>query len=109
MKPSFKYDIVEDGTGCVISSDGIRRYFVDGKLHRENGPSIIKPNGDAYWHKHNLLHREDGPAIEFADGESVWYLNGEVLNPFVTIDDFEMNEKYPALVAAMIIHSVHNN
>src|SRR3972149_9837764 len=39
---------------CVTSQDGIKSWYLNGKLHRE-----------------------DGPAIEWPDGSKVWYLNGK--------------------------------
>ena len=32
-------------------------------------------NGDKQWYLNDKLHREDGPAIEFANGYKSWYLN----------------------------------
>ena len=29
-----------------------------------------------YWYLNDKLHRENGPAVEYADGTKVWYLNG---------------------------------
>jgi len=33
-------------------------------------------NGDKYWFLNGILHREDGPAIEWASGGKYWCLNG---------------------------------
>ncbi len=44
-------------------------------------------DGDKSWYLNDKLHREDGPAVEFANGDKYWYLNGkevteeEVMNP----------------------------
>lgn len=35
--------------------------------------------GTLKWYLNGKLHREDGPAIEHADGGKEWYLNGEML------------------------------
>jgi hypothetical protein len=32
-----------------------------------------------YWYLNGELHREDGPAIERANGTKAWYLNGKQL------------------------------
>ena len=37
----------------------------------------VYPNGDKSWYLNGKLHREDGPAIEYADGNKFWFLNGE--------------------------------
>jgi hypothetical protein len=34
-------------------------------------------NGFKEWYLNNKLHREDGPAIESANGYKSWYLNGD--------------------------------
>jgi hypothetical protein len=38
---------------------------------------IVAPSGNKRWYLNDKLHREDGPAIEYADGDKSWYLNGE--------------------------------
>jgi len=37
----------------------------------------VYPNGNKSWYLNGKLHREDGPAIEYADGNKFWFLNGE--------------------------------
>ena len=39
----------------------------------------VYENGDKQWFLNDKLHREDGPAIELANGYKAWYLNGEEL------------------------------
>ena len=39
----------------------------------------VYDNGDKHWFLNGKLHREDGPAIERADGSKSWYLNDEEL------------------------------
>ena len=36
-------------------------------------------NGSKYWYLNGKLHRKDGPAIEWANGYRVWCLNGEYI------------------------------
>ncbi len=33
-------------------------------------------NGDKLWFLNGKLHREDGPAVELANGDKSWYLDG---------------------------------
>jgi len=61
-----------------IDPDGIKRWFLNGKLHREDGPAVEWPNGEKFWFLNGNLHREDGPAIEYADGRKEWFLNGNL-------------------------------
>jgi hypothetical protein len=51
-------------------------WYLDGKLHNEDGPAVRKPNGDLEWWIHGELHREEGPALEYRNGDKEWYLNG---------------------------------
>ena len=34
-------------------------------------------DGTKYWYLNGNLHREDGPAIERSNGTKEWWLNGE--------------------------------
>jgi antitoxin component YwqK of YwqJK toxin-antitoxin module len=62
-----------------VSKNGAQEWYLDGKLHREDGPAIILTTGTKEWYKNGELHREDGPAIEYSDGTKKWYLNDEQL------------------------------
>ena len=55
---------------------GNKYWYLNGKLHREDGPAIELTNGNKYWYLNNELHREDGPACEHVNGTKFWYLNG---------------------------------
>ena len=48
----------------------------EGKLHRENGPAIVRIDGSKEWYHNHLRHRIDGPAIEWENGDEEWFLNG---------------------------------
>ncbi len=84
---------------CEIDGDGNKRWYIDGKYHRENGPAmefisgykawifdgkyhredgpaVLYANGDKCWYFNDKLHREDGPAIEHSNGTKEWYLKG---------------------------------
>jgi hypothetical protein len=44
-------------------------------------PEMIEyADGSKYWFLNGALHREDGPAIEYADGSKAWFLNGKQLD-----------------------------
>ena len=49
-------------------------YYVNGKLHREDGPAIEYINGTKFWIVNDKYHRLDGPAIEWRDGEISYYI-----------------------------------
>ncbi len=60
-----------------VDSDGSKRWYLNGKLHREDGPAVEWPNGEKHWYLNGKLHREGGPAVECANGTKAWYLNGK--------------------------------
>jgi hypothetical protein len=66
---------------CVVHPNGSRRWYLNDKLHREDGPAIEYSNGDKHWFLNDKLHREEGPAIEYLDGDKDWFLNGELYSP----------------------------
>jgi hypothetical protein len=67
----------EDGP-AVEWANGTKRWYLKGKLHREDGPAIEYACGSKSWYLNGKLHREDGPAIEETDGTKYWYLNGNL-------------------------------
>ena len=60
-----------------VYNNGDRCWFLNGKLHREDGPAVELANGEKFWYMNDKLHREDGPAIEKSNGIIYWYLNGK--------------------------------
>jgi hypothetical protein len=66
----------EDGPATEWAS-GNKAWYLNGKLHREDGPAIEDANGYKAWFLNGNLHREDGPAIEWVDGDKEWWLNGK--------------------------------
>jgi antitoxin component YwqK of YwqJK toxin-antitoxin module len=83
-KHEVKFDkIPKDFTGIVECRTGRKGYYLNGKLHREDGPAFTEASGTKYWLANGKLHREDGPAIEYADDSKYhlcksWYLNGKI-------------------------------
>lgn len=70
------------------SSMKCKSYSLLGKLHRTNGPAVIKINNDNnnnnndryktyYWYQSGRLHRLSGPAVIYPNGQSSYYINGE--------------------------------
>ena len=59
-----------------VHDNGAKDWYLNGKLHREDGPAIERASGSKDWWLNGKLHREDGPAIEWANGTKAWYLNG---------------------------------
>ena len=69
----------EDGP-AVEWANGNKYWYVNGKRHREDGPACEYVNGDKFWYVNGKLHRENGPACEYADGSKFWYVNGVQLS-----------------------------
>lgn len=61
----------------TVNDDGVKLWWVNGKLHREDGLAVEYEHGRKDWYLNGKLHREDGPAIEFANGTKYWFLHGE--------------------------------
>ncbi len=66
----------EDGP-AVEFVNGNKMWFINGNKHREDGPAIDDVDGTKYWYINDIPHREDGPAVEHVDGEKSWYYNGK--------------------------------
>ena len=56
--------------------DGSKNWFLDSKLHREDGPAAEFADGTKVWYFEGKRHREDGPAVERPSGTKEWYLEG---------------------------------
>lgn len=63
-------------TGVREYPDGRREWFLNGQLHRDDGPARESPDGSKSWYNHGKLHREDGPAKIWFDGSKLWFRNG---------------------------------
>lgn len=38
------------------------KWYLNGELHREDGPAVTTVEGDCWYMRNGLIHREDGPA-----------------------------------------------
>ena len=73
----------------LVYDSGSKEWYLNGKLHREDGPAVEWSDGDKEWWLNGKRHREDGPAIEWSNGYKEWYLNGKEL----TEDEWERKTK----------------
>ena len=53
------------------------KWYLNEKLHREDGPAVELTNGNKVWYLNGQWHREDGPAVELTNGNKWWYFNGQ--------------------------------
>ena len=51
-------------------------YFVNGVIHREDGPALKHINGTKEWFINGKRHSLDGPAIEWHTGNVEYYIEG---------------------------------
>ena len=63
-------------------SDGSKVWWLNGKLHRTDGPAVEYSNGTKQWYLNGELHRTDGPAIEYPNSTKAWCLNGNEVTWF---------------------------
>ena len=66
---------------CEVYANGAKRWYLNDKLHREDGPAIEAANGSKSWYLNGKYHREDGPAVDYASGYKSWWLNGKPYTP----------------------------
>jgi hypothetical protein len=81
-----------------VDDNGSRCWYLNGEIHRENGPAVESYDGSRYWCLNGKQHREDGPAIEYSDGRRWWYLN----DVEYTEEDFNKKTKAKELTVAEI-------
>ena len=75
----------EDGP-AVEQLDGHKEWWLNGKRQREEGPAVERPDGTKVWYLNGKFHREDGPAYENPDGTKRWFLNDEEVHPETLVD-----------------------
>ncbi|MEZ0226232.1 MAG: hypothetical protein ACAH83_16875 [Alphaproteobacteria bacterium] len=63
----------------VATPDGTKRWYCNGKLHRDGGPAYEGVDGTKMWFRHGEIHREDGPALIQPDGREEFFLNNKQL------------------------------
>ena len=60
VKYFYDFEGMEYFTGIVKNKDGDIAYFLNGYIHRVDGPAIKYSNGDIAWYLNNLL-----PIVQF--------------------------------------------
>ncbi len=53
---------------CTTDEFGTKYWYLNDKLHREDGPAVEGTGGYKEWWLNGKLHRTDGPAVEGTDG-----------------------------------------
>jgi len=63
--------------GWIETEHGSRYHYVDGKLHKEDGPAAILTNGTVIYYNRGKKHRNDGPAVIYKYGSGYYYCLGK--------------------------------
>jgi hypothetical protein len=61
-----------------IAANGSKYWYLNGQLHRTDGPAMEYVNRGRFWCLNNRVHRTDGPAVERVNGDREWFLNGQL-------------------------------
>lgn len=77
IKEIDEYDFPDDFSGIVVNFYRDKYWYLDGKLHRLDGPAFKCYDGTNVWYVKGNLHRLDGPAIEWASGEKEWWIDNK--------------------------------
>jgi len=88
----MEFDMIE--YKVKVHENGDKCWYLDGKLHREDGPAVELANGDKAWYLNGKKHREDGPAIEYADGSKIWYIDGKRHREYGPAAEYTNGTKY---------------
>ena len=80
-----KYFRNVNGRLHVEYTDGTKEWWVNGQLHRIDGPAYEDAYGYKEWRINDKIHRLDGPAIEESDGTKEWYIDSWEI---IEINDF---------------------
>jgi hypothetical protein len=73
------YKITENEIEYEIYDDinGVKHWYLNDLIHRENGPAVESADGYKAWYKYSKRHREDGPARIHSCGIEEYWLNGK--------------------------------
>ena len=55
---------------------GASSYWLNGSLHRADGPALTTKEGDQHWYLNGRRHRADGPAIISRNGATHHFVDG---------------------------------
>lgn len=74
-----EHTILHRTDGPAIVNSRTNKWYINGKLHRDNEPAIEWAEGGQDWYQHGKRHRTGGPAISFAGGvDGSWLINDKL-------------------------------
>src|ERR1700691_6204728 len=77
LKIDYREDLPENYTSIAEYPSGILEYYLNGILHREDGPAVIWPNEIGEYFLKGKFHRVDGPVIIRNGSIQKYYINDE--------------------------------
>jgi len=72
-------DIPSFYTGIVEYANGDKVWYLNGKIHREDGPAVECVDGHKEWRLNGDRHHVYGPAVEWANGNKEYWIYGELV------------------------------
>lgn len=66
-------------TGIIAWPSGTRKSYLNGKLHRVDGPAVEYSDGSKEWFLNDTRHRVDGPAIENPNGTKEYWIHDKYI------------------------------
>ncbi|RTK95521.1 MAG: hypothetical protein EKK64_06780 [Neisseriaceae bacterium] len=62
---------------CWIQKEDALYHYKNGRIHKDNGPAVIFPDKEVWYH-YGKIHRDnDLPAVIYKDGSKEWYCKGK--------------------------------
>lgn len=94
FKGRVMMELTRVGVEHVIESGGYEKWYLDGQLHRLDGPAVVDESGGyKAWWVNDKLHRLDGPAIIHGASSKVWLEEGRIHrlddSSITEVDEFE--------------------
>jgi hypothetical protein len=73
----------QDPSIPVVRTYGLGQtaHYLNGELHRVDGPALFERNGANRWYWMGRKHRTDGPAVTYVDGRTEFWVHGHHLSP----------------------------
>ncbi len=73
-------EVPDNFTGRAEDRHGIKWWYKNGKIHRDDGPAYKSIfSGLELWYKNGVYHRTDGPAFIHSDGDVEYFINGKLV------------------------------
>jgi hypothetical protein len=90
-----------DQPSCKTYPNGDKAWYLNGILHRTDGPAFEWADGSKAWLLNGKYHRTDGPAVEGADGSKEWYLDDEEVPWQIVYHQAKEEDRLSILIAAL--------